>query len=293
MLLGAHESISGRLSRAVEHGIEDGCECIQIFTKNQTQWKDPEIDEAGAAEFIEARTRAGIRTVLSHDSYLVNLASDNAVTRRKSLQSLFSEMERCERLGVDFLVMHPGSHMNQGEKRGLALVAQGLGRVLGRFPRARTRILLEITAGQGTSLGCTFEQLAWIMRRAPSGRRLGVCFDTAHAFAAGYDFRTRKSYRETFAAFDRIIGLGRLMAFHLNDSKKDLGSRVDRHEHIGKGFLGPGPFRMLLRDRVFRRVPAVLETPAWEDGSRGFRQNLACLRRLGQGSGRKNTTYSA
>jgi deoxyribonuclease-4 len=280
MLLGAHESISGRLGRAVEDAVEDGCECVQIFTKNQTQWKDPELDDDQVSRFREARARAGIQAVLSHESYLVNLASDNGLTRRRSLQALLREMERCERLAVDYLVMHPGSHMNQGEQRGLALVARGLGRVLGRFPRARTKILLEITAGQGTSLGCTFEQLAWIMRHAPGGRRLGVCFDTAHAFAAGYDFRTRKGYRETFAAFDRIIGLRRLMAFHLNDSKKDLGSRVDRHEHIGRGFLGLEPFRMLLRDRAFGRVPAVLETPPLADGSRGFRKNLKALRRL-------------
>ncbi len=280
MLLGAHESIRARLTRAVEDALEDGCECVQIFTKNQTQWKDPELDEAQVSAFREARSRSGLGAVLSHDSYLVNLASDNAVTRRRSLQSLFSEMERCERLGVDFLVMHPGSHMRQGEEKGLALVARGLGRVLGRFPRARTRILLEITAGQGASLGCTFEQLAWILRHAPGGRRLGVCFDTAHAFAAGYDFRTRKGYRETFAAFDRVVGIERLMAFHLNDSKKDLGSRVDRHAHIGKGFLGLEPFRMLLRDRAFRLVPAVLETPPLAGGGRGFRQNLTVLRRL-------------
>jgi deoxyribonuclease-4 len=280
MLLGAHESISGAYTTAVGDALEDGCECIQIFTKNQTQWKEPAVDEEKVLAFKAAREKAGIGPVLAHDSYLVNLASDNLETRRKSVEALLREMERCERLGLEFLVMHPGAHMGRGEGEGLELVAAGLGEVLAAFGKARARILLETTAGQGSSLGCRFEHFAWLLKNTRGGKNLGVCFDTAHVFAAGYDIKSADGYEKTFADFDRIVGLERLLAFHLNDSKKDLATRVDRHEHIGQGKIGRETFRRLLRDSRFGSHPGILETPGLPGGERGFRENLLVLKKL-------------
>ena len=289
MLLGAHQSIRGGFTTAVRCAVEDGCECAQIFTKNQTRWQEPVLDEAGINAFLDERHAAGLKIVLGHASYLINLASDNAETRRRSLNALLREMERCARLGLEYLVIHPGSHMGQGERRGLELVAEGLGEVLGQFPRSGTRILLETTAEQGTSLGCSFEQLAWLLDHTRGAEAMGVCFDTAHVFAAGYDIRSAQGYSKTFAEFDRLIGLDRLAAFHLNDSRKALASRVDRHEHIGQGTLGRVTFRRLLRDKTFRGLPGILETPALPEGGRGFRESLALLRKL-QGSGGRSKT---
>lgn len=279
MILGAHQSISRGYADAVELAVEDGCGCLQIFTKNQTQWKEPVIDARKIAAFRKARKDAGLAFVLSHSSYLINPASDNPVTRQRSLDALLHEMERCEKLGIDYLVMHPGAHMKQGESRGVALVAQALSEVLHSFRRARTKILLETTAGQGSSLGCSLRQLGRILKATRGGRRMGVCLDTCHVFAAGYNLRTVYGFKKTFAELDRHIGLKRLMAFHLNDSRKGLGSRVDRHEHLGKGRLGTEPFRRLMKARRFAKIPAVLETPAMPD-SRGYAENLAFLRNL-------------
>ncbi len=280
MILGAHESISGSYLRAIEEGLEDGCESLQIFTKNQTQWKEPAVDEGRCEEFRRERRKAEITFVMSHTSYLINLATDNPETRRRSLEALELELRRCDRLGIEYLVMHPGAHMGQGEERGLELVAAGIGGVLEKLKGAGARILLETTAGQGSSLGHSFDEIGWLLERTPGGERMGVCLDTAHAYAAGYDIKTAGGYKKTFDDFGRLIGLKKLLAFHLNDSKKDLGTRVDRHEHIGKGFLGPEPFRRLLRDRRFARIPAVLETPPLPGGDRGYRENLAILRKL-------------
>lgn len=280
MILGAHESISGSYLRAIEEGLEDGCESLQLFTKNQTQWREPQVDGGRCEEFRRERRKAKIKSVMGHTSYLINLATDNPETLRRSLEALELELQRCDRLGIEYLVMHPGAHMGQGEERGLELIAAGIGVVLEKLQGAGTRILLETTAGQGSSLGHSFEQIAWLLEHTPGSERMGVCLDTAHAYAAGYDIKTSGGYKKTFDDFDRIIGLKKLLAFHLNDSKKDLGTRVDRHEHIGKGFLGPEPFRRLLKDRRFARIPAVLETPPLPGGERGYRENLALLRKL-------------
>jgi deoxyribonuclease-4 len=280
MILGAHESIGGSYLRAIEDGLADGCESIQIFTKNQTQWREPEVDEARFEDFRRERRKAKIRFVMSHTSYLINLATDNPETLRRSIEALEHELRRCEKLGIEYLVMHPGAHVGQGEEKGLALIAAGIGGVLEQFKDAGTRILLETTAGQGSTLCRSFEQIAWLLERTPGGGRMGVCFDTAHAYAAGYDIKSAAGYKKTFDEFDGVIGLEKLLAFHLNDSKKDIGTRVDRHEHIGKGFLGPEPFRRLLKDRRFAKIPAILETPPLPGGDRGYRQNLAVLRKL-------------
>jgi len=283
MLLGAHESIAGGYTRAVDEGVEDGCACIQVFTKNQTQWRDPVVSDEACARFVEARRAAGIAVVMSHGSYLVNLASDNGETRRRSLEALRAELARCARLGVDYLVIHPGAHMGQGEERGLALVAEGLGALLGGAGGGGgggTQLLLETTAGQGSSIGCRFEQLAWIIAHAGVGERIGVCLDTCHADAAGYRMGTRAEYEATMGELDRVVGLSRLKAFHLNDSKKAHGSRVDRHEQIGKGTMGLTPFGLLLGDPRFASHPGVLETPPLPGGERGYKENLSVLRGL-------------
>lgn len=280
MLLGAHESIKGGYDNSIFFGSEDGCEAIQIFTKNQRFWKEPEISEEERKKFKEARKKSKIKIVIAHDSYLVNLASPDEQIRRKSITSLMKEMERCERLQLPYLVMHPGAHMGQGEQKGLELIAEGLGEVLGEFKSSRVKILLETTAGQGSNLGYKFEHLRWIIRNVRGGKSLGVCFDTCHSFSAGYDISTVEGYEKTFQEFDRVIGLKYLHAIHLNDSKKDCGSRVDRHEHIGKGKIGVTAFKMIVKDRRFKNLPGILETPPLSSGDRGYRENLKILRGL-------------
>jgi len=280
MILGAHESISGSYLRAIKEGLEDGCECIQIFTKNQTQWREPQIDESRCDEFKKERKVAKIKFVLSHTSYLINLASNNKETREKSILSLEMEFIRCQKLAVDYLVMHPGAHMNQGEKKGLELIAEGLEKILEKFGTGKPKLLLETTAGQGSNLGRTFEELAWLLENTKRGDLMGICFDTAHSFSAGYDLKTPHGYEKTFEEFDRIIGIKRIFAFHLNDSKKDLGSRIDRHEHIGKGFLGKETFARLLKDKRFSKLPGILETPPLPNGNRGYKENLDTLKSL-------------
>jgi deoxyribonuclease-4 len=218
-----------------------------------------------------------IKVALAHDSYLINLGSPVAETLRKSLEAFADEMERCELLGIPYLVFHPGSHLGVGEAAGLQRVAASINRVLHQKKGAATQVLLETTAGQGTSLGYRFEQLAAILAEIEVEDRVGVCVDTCHLFAAGYDFRTRAAYDVTFHQLDQVIGLKRVKAFHLNDSKKTLGSRVDRHENIGKGELGLDPFRFLLNDPRFACLPMVLETPGGNDA---YRRDLKTLKGL-------------
>ncbi len=218
--------------------------------------------------------------VLSHTSYLINLATNKPETRRRSIEALGNEMSRCAGLGLEYLVMHPGAHMGQGEEKGLELIASGIGAVLRKFRNDSPMLLLETTAGQGSTLGYSFEQLAWLLENTPGGQRMGICFDTAHAYAAGYDIKSATGYQRTFDKLDELIGLERIKAFHFNDSKKELGTRIDRHEHIGSGFLGLETFRRLLADRRFVELPAILETPPLPDGERGYRENLARLKKL-------------
>lgn len=275
MLLGAHLSIAGGLHKACEEASRLGCNALQIFTKNQMQWNARPIHSEDVERFREARRKAGVDCVMAHDSYLINLASGNSALRAKSLRAFIEEIERCEALGVEFLVTHPGSPTDQGEEEGLRKMVASLRKALSAG--GRTRILLETTAGQGSTLGWRFEHLARMIDECDGHPRLGVCFDTCHVFAAGYDLRTEEGYRRTMAEFDRIVGLGRLLAFHCNDSKQGLASRVDRHEHIGRGKIGSAAFRCLMTDPRFQTIPKVLETP--KEGGMDMK-NLAALRRL-------------
>ena len=277
-------SVAGGLDRAFERGTQAACDAIQIFTRNSNQWAAKPIGQDEALAFARARRHSGIGVVVAHGSYLVNMASPDPALRRRSIAALGREMDRCERLALDALILHPGAHMGSGETRGVRRVAAALDGVLKQQPRGKVRVLLETTAGQGTSIGCRFEHLRDIIDGMEASGRVGVCIDTCHVFAAGYDLRTDAAYDEVMERFDRIVGLGRVGAFHLNDSRKGLGCRVDRHEHIGKGFLGLTAFRRLMNDRRFDGVPMLLETPKGPDNAADL-VNLALLRGLRRGGG--------
>jgi len=262
--LGAHMSIGGGLPRAVDRAAASRCDALQIFTKSAGQWRARVMPGDEIALFRRRVDETGIGPVVAHNSYLINLAAAAPALREQSVAALGEELDRAEALGLAGLVMHPGSHTTGTEEGGLELIAKGIARLLRERPRARTRILLEHTAGQGTNLGHRFEHIAAILERLDGSPRVGVCLDTCHLLAAGYDLCSAEGYRQTFLEFDRIVGLDRIAVFHLNDSKKPCGSRVDRHEHIGKGRLGLEPFRMLLNDARFEGLPMLLETPKLE-----------------------------
>ncbi|MGE3176423.1 MAG: deoxyribonuclease IV [Vicinamibacterales bacterium] len=259
-LFGAHMSVAGGLPRAVERAVVHGCDALQIFTKNASQWRGRELPPEEVRAFRTAVREAGLAAVVSHASYLINLAAADRGLRRQSLRAMADEIDRAERLGLLGVVLHPGCYTSGEPDRGLALVGRALTTLLRRAP-GQTMVLLEQTAGQGTSLGWSFEQLAAIIEHVEGHPRVGVCLDTCHLLAAGYDLTTDEGYAATFAAFERLIGLERLRALHLNDSKRPLGSRVDRHEHIGGGYLGTGAFRRIVNDRRFAGLPMLLETP--------------------------------
>lgn len=262
---------------ACRRGRELGCEAIQIFVRNERRWASPPLEEGEIRAFKGARRAAGLRWAFAHVSYLVNLASPDPVLRRRSVEVFSDELERCRRLGLEFLVTHPGSPGSAGAEEGISLLARSLEEVFRRVRAPAPLVLLETTAGQGASLGGTFEQLRAIMDRCRDPERVGVCLDTCHVFAAGYDLSTPAGYDGTMEEFDRVLGLGRLRAVHLNDSRRERGSRVDRHEHIGRGRIGREGFRRLMRDPRLRPLPKVLETPK-EEGMDGA--NLRLLRRL-------------
>jgi len=278
LLAGAHMSIAGGMHKAFERGRQVGCKTIQIFLKNSNQWKAKPLTEEARILFQKAQKESGISPVLAHDSYLINLASPDRFLYKKSVNAFVEELKRANSLGVPYLVLHPGAHMGAGIKAGVARVAKALTHAL-QLVEPPAVILVENTAGQGSSLGCRFEQLAAILEQIGNWDRVGFCLDTCHAFAAGYDLRTEDGYGETMREFDRLIGIGKILAFHVNDSRKDLGCRVDRHCHIGKGFLGLHAFRLLVNDARFAAIPKILETPKGV-GFREDRRNLATLRRL-------------
>ena len=279
MRLGAHESIAGGLHKAFDRAQSVGCEAVQIFVKSNRSWAVKPLTEKEIAVFKAKAEETGIQPVVAHTSYLLNLGTPDDALWEKSRDTLIVELERCEALGVPWLVLHPGSHVGTGEEAGLARVAQALGEIHAATPRFHTRILLETTAGQGTNLGYRFEHLAWLMEHTPEGERLGICLDTCHVFAAGYELRTPEGYEATMEEFDHIIGLERLKALHLNDSKHHLGTRKDRHEHIGKGHIGLDGFRLVLNDARLAGLPGLLETPKSGDLHED-RENLVVLRSL-------------
>jgi deoxyribonuclease-4 len=252
---------------------------VQIFVKSNRSWAVKPLAEDEIARFKAKAEETGVRPVVAHTSYLLNLGTPDELLWEKSRNMLITELERCEALGVPWLVLHPGAHVGSGEKAGLLRVTEGLGEVHAATSGFRAQILLETTAGQGSSLGHTFEQLARIIELAPQGERLGVCLDTCHVFAAGYELRTAEGYAATMATFDEAIGLERLKALHLNDSKGELGERKDRHEHIGKGHIGLDGFRNLVNDSRLAGLPGLLETPKGDDLAED-RENLAVLRSL-------------
>jgi deoxyribonuclease-4 len=264
-LLGAHMSITGGVHQALYRGQQVGCNAVQVFTRASRQWQAQPYTADEITAFQEARQATGMRTVIAHDSYLLNLGTPDAALWEKSVRAFIADMERCEALGIGALIAHPGAHMGAGEEAGLANVARALDTIHAACAGFRVHITLEITAGQGTCLGHCFEHMRRLLELVQDSNRLRFCFDTQHAFAAGYDLRTDDGYAHTFAEFDRLIGLERLAAFHLNDAKTGLGSRVDRHAHIGKGLLGAQTFRRLMQDRRFWGLPMCLETPKSKD----------------------------
>jgi len=261
ILLGAHFSIAGGLHKAIFTASRYGCTALQIFTKNSNQWKERTLTDEDIERFNEARELTGIESICSHTSYLINLGSPEKSKFNRSIQALKHELVRSSQLHIPYVVMHPGSHMGKGEETGLRRVALGINKTFDAAPKTTCRLLLETTAGQGSNLGYTFEHLAEIAELVEAKERIGFCFDTCHTFAAGYDFSTKKAYQKTMRAFDNIVGLDRLRAIHLNDAKKGLGSKRDRHEHIGKGAIGIEAFRCIMNDPRLKDVPKILETP--------------------------------
>jgi len=281
-LLGAHMSIAGHPHKALLRGKEIGCHVIQIFTRHRIKWSAKRLSEKEIDAFYKAQEDASVTPVAIHNSYLINLASPKFDVRKKSFSTLTEEVEWAELLKIPYLVMHPGSHMGDGEKTGLMRIAEAINRVHDKYKDYHVQILLEITAGQGTNVGCRFEHMAEIFELTECRERLGICFDTCHAFAAGYDFRSKETYRRILKKFDKIIGLNRLKLFHINDSKNRLGSRIDRHEHPGEGFIGLKAFSFFMNDPNFRDIPFLLETPKVVDENGVNRDiiNLNILRNL-------------
>ncbi|HEX7551708.1 MAG TPA: deoxyribonuclease IV, partial [Candidatus Methylomirabilis sp.] len=254
-------SIAGGMDQAPLRGREAGCNAIQVFTKSNRQWRARPLAGEEVQAFQRNLATTGIGPVVAHDCYLLNLAASRAPLWKQSVVAFREELERAEQLGIPYLVTHPGSHGGAGEGEGMARVAEALNLLHAALPRHRVQILLETTAGQGTSLGFRFEQLAAILERVEAADRVGICLDTCHLFAAGYDIRSLAGYRRTTRELAACLGMSRVKAVHLNDSKQDLGSRVDRHEHIGEGRLGLAAFGWIVNDTRLRRVPMILETP--------------------------------
>ncbi len=263
-LVGAHMSIAGGLEKSIERATSIGCTCMQIFTKSNQQWKAKEIDQASADLFKKTLKASTIRSVVVHASYLINLGSNDEALNKKSVHALTEELQRCQELDIPYLVLHPGSYGTSTATDCMKRIAHNLSTIIEKNP-GKTMILLENTAGQGTAVGNTFEQLAFIRNHVSHPSKVGICFDTCHAFAAGYDFRTPTTYEALWNSFDKIIGLDHLKVLHMNDSKGDINSHLDRHADIGKGKLGIEAFRLICNDKRFFDIPKILETPKDND----------------------------
>lgn len=278
-MLGAHMSIAGGLFNAFAEGERKGCDTIQIFVKSSNQWQAKAIADEELEKYHREQKRTGIAPVIAHDSYLINLGSPDPALLEKSRKAFLIEMERCEKLAIPYLVTHPGSFLDSSEQSGIDRVAGSLKWLFEQTPDFKMKIALETTAGQGSNLGYNFEQLAEMIDKSGQADRCMVCFDTCHAYAAGYDIACETGYGQTWRAFERIIGLEKLAAIHLNDSRKGLRSRVDRHEQIGKGTLGVRAFELIMQDRRFKNIPKILETPKG-DNDEMDEINLKLLRKL-------------
>lgn len=279
ILLGAHMSIAGGVDKAILRGHELKCNAIQIFLKYNTRWLGRPLSPQEQTGFFQNQKQTGLECILAHNCYLINLASPDEVIYKKSFNAMLDEIERASNLKITNLIIHPGSHVGSGMTQGIQKIASSLKLLLEKTKGKRVCILLETTAGQGTGIGHRFEQLAEIIMEVKDKNRVGVCLDTAHIFAAGYDIRTKRAYQNTLKEFDRILGLNRIKAVHVNDSRKSLGSRIDRHEHIGKGFIGLDAFRFIMNDERFREVPKILETPK-DPCDKYDKRNLRILRNL-------------
>ena len=280
-ILGSHMSIAGGYYKSVEAARKAGCDCVQLFTKNNNQWRAKEITADEATKFRASLVELNITHPISHDSYLINLASPDPELWKKSIDAFVVELSRAELLGIPYVVAHPGAFTTSSEAEGPARISQALDEVHKQLPGCMAMCLLETTAGQGSNLGAKFEHLAAIIDGVQDPDRLGVCVDTCHIFAAGYPLDTPKNYKATMKELDQVVGLGKVKAFHLNDSLKELGSHVDRHAHIGRGRMGLEPFRNLLNDKRFAKVPMYLETAkGMEDGDDLDVINLRTLRSL-------------
>ena len=272
-------SIGGGVHRAIERAHSIECSAMQIFVKNNMQWFARPFTGEEIKAFRNHPQRANLSAIFAHANYLINLAATNPQFHANSIRALSEELERADQLGLPFLVLHPGAHLGAGEEAGLKKVVSSIDQIFARIPTVKTRIALETTAGQGSCLGHSFEHLAYLISQVDEPERLCVCLDTAHVFAAGHDLATTAETRKMFRDFDRVIGLKHLVALHLNDSKTARGSRVDRHEHIGRGRIGLEAFRFIMRDRRFRKIPKVLETPKGKDLLEDV-ENLKILRAL-------------
>ncbi len=272
-------SVAGGFEKALERGRKVGCQTVQIFTKSNSQWQAPPITREQVGQFAQAVEESGIGPVFAHSAYLINLGSPDKTTFERSKQALKVELERATALGLAFLVLHPGSHKETGEEQALKKIAAAARWALDQAPKSPVRLLYETAAGQGSCVGHRFEHLAELLQRTGRPERTGICLDTCHLFAAGYDLRTRAAYERTMSELDRVVGLKQVRAVHLNDSKKELGCRVDRHEQIGKGRIGLEGFRCLLNDPRLAEVPMVLETPKDEECTEDV-MNLKVLRGL-------------
>ena len=294
ILLGAHMSIAGGVDKAIERGNQLSCTAIQLFTKNASQWKGKIFEEEEIARFLSLGKKSNISKIFAHDSYLINLASGSPALRTKSINAFVNEMERCRILSIPYIIMHPGAHLGIGEDEGIKNIVNSLNIIFRKTDawsvdpvRKKASpelsngvdIALETTAGQGTGIGYRFEHLSRIINGVKENERIKVCLDTCHIFAAGYDISTAEGYDTMIKEFGRIVGIDRLVCFHVNDCKKGLGSRVDRHEHIGKGMLGQLPFRLLMNDKRFADIPKIIETPKDKD-MKNDRRNLGVLRKM-------------
>jgi len=282
MLFGAHESIAGGLFMAVERGHKATCDVIQIFNKSANQWKAKKLDPKEVNRFFGIQKATGVTVVTSHTSYLINIASPKKDLAEKSFESLKDEMKRCKTLRIPNLVMHPGSHVGSGEEAGLKRVAKYTNRLFDELKGNNVTLLFEATAGQGTNLGYKFEHLAYLIDKIDNKKHIGVCLDSCHIFTAGYPLAPFDEYKKTMKAFDDIVGMDQLRIFHINDSKKDIGTKRDRHEQIGEGFIGLEGFRNIVNDKRFENVPLILETPKKEDLFEDI-ENLKKLRGLVEG----------
>lgn len=282
ILLGAHISVAGGFDKAIDRAEEIGINCMQIFTKSNRQWHAKEITKEEANSFKERQNASQVVSVMAHAAYLINMGSKSDETVQKSIESLSQELQRCEQLSIPYLVLHPGTARFENEEKSLQFTAEQIDFAIKKSGTKNVELLLETMAGQGNTIGYNFQQLGSIIRNSQQADRIGVCFDTCHAFVSGYDFHSQPLYDAMWKEFDEEIGIHKLKAFHMNDSKKELGSKVDRHEEIGEGTIPISSFAFILKDKRFQGIPKIIETPEGTDKAANDRKNVEALRDLAE-----------